>query len=88
MSFSRATRAAMVGARSIRAASMLLVPRPVFRPLAIAPILQRYYADRIIQVPPMAESISEGTLSQWTKQVGDKVAVDEEVANIETDKVS
>ena len=34
----------------------------------------------------MAESISEGTLKSWSKQVGDTVAVDEEVATIETDK--
>ena len=35
----------------------------------------------------MAESISEGTLKSWNKQVGDFVAADEEVATIETDKV-
>ena len=35
----------------------------------------------------MAESISEGTLKTWLKQVGDSVAQDEEVATIETDKV-
>lgn len=35
----------------------------------------------------MAESISEGTLKQWQKKVGDSVEADEEVATIETDKV-
>ena len=35
----------------------------------------------------MAESITEGTLKSWLKQVGDTVAADEEVASIETDKV-
>ncbi|KAH8553685.1 dihydrolipoyllysine-residue succinyltransferase E2 component [Umbelopsis sp. PMI_123] len=35
----------------------------------------------------MAESISEGTLKQWVKNVGDFVKQDEEVATIETDKV-
>lgn len=35
----------------------------------------------------MAESITEGTLKTWSKQVGDTVEVDEEVATIETDKV-
>jgi 2-oxoglutarate dehydrogenase E2 component (dihydrolipoamide succinyltransferase) len=39
-------------------------------------------------VPQMAESISEGTLRSWSKQVGDSVEADEEVATIETDKVS
>jgi hypothetical protein len=36
----------------------------------------------------MAESISEGTLKTWQKKVGDEVAADEEIATIETDKVS
>jgi 2-oxoglutarate dehydrogenase E2 component (dihydrolipoamide succinyltransferase) len=35
----------------------------------------------------MAESITEGTLKSWSKQVGDTVSADEEVATIETDKV-
>lgn len=35
----------------------------------------------------MAESITEGTLKTWTKQVGDFVEADEEVATIETDKI-
>ncbi|PVG01427.1 dihydrolipoamide succinyltransferase [Serendipita vermifera] len=40
-----------------------------------------------VKVPQMAESITEGTLKQWTKQVGDHVEQDEEVATIETDKI-
>ncbi|KAL1881389.1 hypothetical protein VTK73DRAFT_4396 [Phialemonium thermophilum] len=35
----------------------------------------------------MAESISEGTLKQFHKQVGDYVEQDEEIATIETDKI-
>ena len=35
----------------------------------------------------MAESISEGTLKQWSKRVGDYVEQDEEIATIETDKI-
>ncbi|CAK3968947.1 Dihydrolipoyllysine-residue succinyltransferase [Lecanosticta acicola] len=35
----------------------------------------------------MAESISEGTLKQFSKQVGDYVEQDEEIATIETDKI-
>ena len=35
----------------------------------------------------MAESITEGTLKQWSKQIGDFVEQDEEIATIETDKV-
>ena len=35
----------------------------------------------------MAESISEGTLKQFSKKVGDYVEQDEEIATIETDKI-
>ncbi|KAI9804161.1 MAG: 2-oxoglutarate dehydrogenase complex E2 component [Sarcosagium campestre] len=35
----------------------------------------------------MAESISEGTLKQWSKGIGDFVERDEEIATIETDKI-
>lgn len=38
-------------------------------------------------MPQMAESISEGTLKQWAKKVGDAVEADEEIATIETDKI-
>ncbi|CAN8104971.1 unnamed protein product [Discula destructiva] len=47
----------------------------------------RTYADKVVQVPQMAESISEGTLKQWNKQIGDFVEQDEEIATIETDKI-
>ena len=55
--------------------------------LALAMRQVRSYADTIIKVPQMAESISEGTLKQFSKQVGDFVERDEEIATIETDKV-
>ncbi|KAL1411244.1 2-oxoglutarate dehydrogenase complex E2 component [Vanrija albida] len=42
---------------------------------------------QVVKVPQMAESITEGTLKQWNKQVGDTVQADEEVATIETDKI-
>ncbi|KAK4182754.1 putative dihydrolipoyllysine-residue succinyltransferase [Podospora australis] len=47
----------------------------------------RNYADIKVKVPQMAESISEGTLKQWNKAVGDFVEQDEEIATIETDKI-
>ncbi|KAL1958484.1 hypothetical protein VTO42DRAFT_4348 [Malbranchea cinnamomea] len=47
----------------------------------------RSYADTVVKVPQMAESISEGTLKQFTKQIGDYVERDEEIATIETDKI-
>merc|ERR1712154_498374 len=36
----------------------------------------------------MGDSITEGTLVEWTKNIGDQVEVDDVVAVIETDKVS
>ena len=44
--------------------------------------------EQLVKVPSMAESITEGTLKQWLKQKGDFVEADEEVATIETDKVT
>ncbi|SOB79223.1 2-oxoglutarate dehydrogenase E2 component [Sphingomonas guangdongensis] len=41
-----------------------------------------------IKVPVLGESITEATLGEWLKQPGDKVAADEPIASLETDKVS
>ena len=38
-------------------------------------------------MPQMGESIAEGTLSRWMKQVGDAVKRDEPIFEISTDKV-
>ncbi len=38
-------------------------------------------------MPQMGESIAEGTLTRWLKKVGDKVARDEPIFEISTDKV-
>ncbi|CAE6521210.1 unnamed protein product [Rhizoctonia solani] len=48
---------------------------------------QVYTPPETIKVPQMAESITEGTLKQWSKQVGDTVNQDDEIATIETDKI-
>ena len=40
-----------------------------------------------IQMPAMGESVSEGTVLEWLKQVGDTVAVDDPLVEISTDKV-
>lgn len=48
---------------------------------------RRHYADKVVKVPEMAESITEGTLKQWSKQIGDYAEQDEEIATIETDKI-
>ncbi|QQS39684.1 MAG: 2-oxoglutarate dehydrogenase, E2 component, dihydrolipoamide succinyltransferase [Acidobacteriota bacterium] len=40
-----------------------------------------------VVMPQMGESIAEGTISKWLKQVGDKVERDEPLLEISTDKV-
>lgn len=40
-----------------------------------------------VPMPQMGESIAEGTVSKWLKKVGDKVARDEPLLEISTDKV-
>ncbi|KAF5229183.1 hypothetical protein FAUST_10575 [Fusarium austroamericanum] len=79
--------------RSIATASRMVparVLRPRAHPLVMLPAMMqtvRTYADSVIKVPQMAESISEGTLKQFSKSIGDYVAQDEEIATIETDKI-
>ncbi|KYK56710.1 dihydrolipoamide succinyltransferase [Drechmeria coniospora] len=66
------------------------LPFLVRRPLAVLPVPRgttRGYAFKIEKVPQMAESISEGTLKQFNKKVGEFVEQDEEIATIETDKI-
>ena len=40
-----------------------------------------------VQVPQLSESVAEGTLASWKKKIGDAVARDEILIDIETDKV-
>ncbi len=41
-----------------------------------------------IRVPPLGESVTEATIATWFKKVGDAVAVDEMLCELETDKVT
>ncbi len=40
-----------------------------------------------VTMPQLGESVTEGTITRWLKQVGDTVAVDEPLVEISTDKV-
>ena len=40
-----------------------------------------------VTLPALGESVTEGTVTQWLKEVGDTVAVDEPLLEISTDKV-
>jgi 2-oxoglutarate dehydrogenase E2 component (dihydrolipoamide succinyltransferase) len=41
----------------------------------------------VISMPALGESVSEGTVTRWLKNVGDSVAVDEALLEVSTDKV-
>ena len=40
-----------------------------------------------VNLPALGESVTEGTVTQWLKSVGDDVAVDEPLLEVSTDKV-
>ncbi|WP_182111373.1 MULTISPECIES: 2-oxoglutarate dehydrogenase, E2 component, dihydrolipoamide succinyltransferase [unclassified Actinotalea] len=40
-----------------------------------------------VLMPALGESVTEGTVTRWLKQVGDEVAVDEPLLEVSTDKV-
>jgi pyruvate dehydrogenase E2 component (dihydrolipoamide acetyltransferase) len=40
-----------------------------------------------VQMPALGESVTEGTVTRWLKQVGDRVEVDEPLLEVSTDKV-
>ncbi|KAK9356048.1 hypothetical protein V1523DRAFT_437973 [Lipomyces doorenjongii] len=89
-SASKFSRAASkpIALRAIAACTRpVLDPRSFALQSAATQFALRAYAVTTVPVPTMAESITEGTLKQWVKKVGDYVEQDEEVASIETDKI-
>ena len=40
-----------------------------------------------VKMPALGESVTEGTVTSWLKQVGDTVEVDEPIVEVSTDKV-
>ena len=40
-----------------------------------------------ITLPELGESVTEGTVTRWLKEVGDTIEVDEPIVEISTDKV-
>ena len=80
-----AAAAAPVAAAPV-AAPVVATPAPVTpapAPVAAAPS----GAGTVITMPALGESVSEGTVTRWLKNVGDSVAVDEALLEVSTDKV-
>ena len=68
------------------AAPQVSTPDPV-APAAVAPAAPAAGAGTVITMPALGESVSEGTVTRWLKNVGDSVAVDEALLEVSTDKV-
>ena len=62
-------------------------PRSPYLNAQTPSFLSRRWASTSVPVPPMAESLTEGSLKEYTKQVGDFIKQDELLATIETDKI-
>ena len=72
-------------------APVAAVPAPVVAaPVAVTPAPVTPAASgagTVISMPALGESVSEGTVTRWLKNVGDSVAVDEALLEVSTDKV-
>ena len=56
-------------------------------PAQVMPTVAVVAAGTVITMPALGESVSEGTVTRWLKNVGDSVAVDEALLEVSTDKV-
>ena len=58
-------------------------------PVQVAPVspVSPAGSGTIVTMPALGESVTEGTVTRWLKQVGDNVTVDEALLEVSTDKV-
>ncbi len=75
--------AAPVVAAPVVAVPVAAAPAPVVAPAA--PVTSG--SGTVISMPALGESVSEGTVTRWLKNIGDSVAVDEALLEVSTDKV-
>ena len=85
---------AQVPAQAAAPVSVAETPAPVVTapvtppPVAAAqPAPTASGSGTVITMPALGESVSEGTVTRWLKNVGDSVAVDEALLEVSTDKV-
>jgi 2-oxoglutarate dehydrogenase E2 component (dihydrolipoamide succinyltransferase) len=60
---------------------------PVAAPVAAPAPAAAPASGTIISMPALGESVTEGTVTRWLKNVGDSVAIDEALLEVSTDKV-
>ena len=70
-----------------------VIEKPVVQAPAPTPVAQPVVAPAAsgstvnVLLPQLGESVTEGTITRWLKNVGDKVSIDEAIVEISTDKV-
>ena len=62
-------------------------PAPTPPPVAAPAAPAATSGGTVITMPALGESVSEGTVTRWLKNVGDSIAVDEALLEVSTDKV-
>ena len=75
------------GAAAPVAAPPAPVATPTPAPAAPVAAATSNSAGTVITMPALGESVSEGTVTRWLKNVGDSVAMDEALLEVSTDKV-
>ena len=71
------------GATSSAPAAPAAAPAPA----PVAPTPAASATAEILLMPALGESVTEGTVTRWLKNVGDSVAMDEALLEVSTDKV-
>jgi len=64
-----------------------VAPAAPATPVAPAAPAAQSGAGTVITMPALGESVSEGTVTRWLKNVGDAIAIDEALLEVSTDKV-
>ena len=72
---------------SAPAAPAPAAPAPVVAAPVTAHATVPAHGTTSVVLPPLGESVTEGTVTRWLKQVGDAVAADEPLVEVSTDKV-
>ena len=82
---------AQVAAQQVTPVAVVETPAPIVAapvtPPPAAAIPATTGAGTVITMPALGESVSEGTVTRWLKNIGDSVAVDEALLEVSTDKV-
>ncbi len=82
-----AASAAQVAPAAAVAAAPTPPPVAPVAPVASPAPVTSSSAGTVIAMPALGESVSEGTVTRWLKNVGDSVAMDEALLEVSTDKV-